>query len=253
MRIRVLGAHGGALPNHRTTCFVLDGVVAVDAGSLCALTIEEQVRISDVFLTHCHLDHVKDLPLMTDNVILRRPTPVMVRGPQQTIVSLDQDVFNDRLWPDFRAIPTREAPVVRIEKLAPRTPVVVGEFRFTGIPVTHPVESYGYIVEQDGKVVAFSGDTGPTEAFWLALNAMPRLDALFVETSFPDQLQAVADASGHFTPSTLALELKTKLERRGARIFVHHLKPAFVPQIKQELAALAMDLRVCENDDEYEI
>ena len=30
MKIRVLGCHGGELPKHRTTCFLLDGKMCVE-------------------------------------------------------------------------------------------------------------------------------------------------------------------------------------------------------------------------------
>ena len=34
MRMRVLGCSGGELPRHKTTCFLVDGRLAIDAGAL---------------------------------------------------------------------------------------------------------------------------------------------------------------------------------------------------------------------------
>ncbi len=48
-------------------------------------------------------------------------------------------------------------------------------------------------------------------------------------------MQAVADVSLHLTPTTLAVEL-AKLERDVA-VHLYHLKPAYVDELRQELAA----------------
>ena len=34
MKLSVLGCHGGELPRCRSTCFLVDGSLAIDAGSL---------------------------------------------------------------------------------------------------------------------------------------------------------------------------------------------------------------------------
>ena len=67
MKIKVLGCHGGELPRHRTTCFLIDGKLAIDGGAItAALELEDILKIDDIFLTHSHFDHVKDIPLMAD-------------------------------------------------------------------------------------------------------------------------------------------------------------------------------------------
>lgn len=63
MNIRVLGAHNMEVDHARHTCFLLDGVVAIDAGSLMtSLTQEEMDGIQALLLTHRHFDHVRDVP-----------------------------------------------------------------------------------------------------------------------------------------------------------------------------------------------
>lgn len=252
MKIRVLGCHGGELPHHRTTCFLLDGTLTVDGGAITSvLSLEEILKIDDIFLTHSHFDHVKDVPLMTDLLVGKRKTPVVVHGPEETMQCMGQDVFNNRLWPDFRVIPTRENPVVKFATVPVREHFQGGAYRMQAIPVHHPVFSVGYIIEGPAAAVAFSGDTGPTDEFWAAVNATQNVKAVFVELSFPNALQWLADISGHLTPKTVMSELQ-KLDRRGATIYLYHLKPSVVPDIKQEIAALGLDyLHICELDEEY--
>ena len=76
MKLRVLGCHGGELPRHRTTCFLVDGKLCVDGGAItAALQLEEILQVDDIFLTHSHFDHVKDVPLMTDLLVGKRHKP----------------------------------------------------------------------------------------------------------------------------------------------------------------------------------
>ena len=254
MKIRVLGCHCGELPHHRTTCFLIDGKLCVDGGSITSvLELDEILAVDDVLLTHSHFDHVKDIPLMTDLLVGKRDNPVMVRGPDETLKCLSEDVFNNRLWPDFRTIPTKAKPVIAFEPVPVGAKFPVQSFTVQAVPVHHPVYSVGYILESDHGAIAFSGDTGPTEELWKVINATPNVKAVFVELSFPDSMQWLADLSGHLTPRTLMLELE-KLDRRGARIYLYHLKPSVSAEVKKEIAALGKDyLQVCELDDVYSI
>ena len=81
MRLRILGCSGGELRRHRTTCFLVDGVLAVDAGALTGtLPLAELLKVDDIILTHSHFDHVKDVPLLADLLVGRRRTPVRVHA-----------------------------------------------------------------------------------------------------------------------------------------------------------------------------
>lgn len=254
MKIRVLGCHGGELPGHRTTCFLLEGTLTVDAGAITqALALDEILRIDDIFLTHSHFDHVKDVPLMTDLLVGKRDKPVVVHGPVETMEAMDEDVFNNRVWPDFRVIPTKEKPVVALAALRDHEPVQCQGLRIRAIPVHHPVYSVGYVIEGKTSAIAFSGDTGPTEALWKAINATANVKAVFVEVSFPSSQQWLADVSGHLTPKTMMAEL-AKLDRRGAKIYLYHIKPSVIDEVKAEIAALELDyLHVCELEEVYEV
>ena len=252
MKLRVLGCSGGELPHHRTTCFLLDGRLALDAGALTAsLSLEELLRVDDILLTHSHFDHVKDVPLLADLLVGRRRRPVRVHASPECARTLREDVFNDRLWPDFTRIPDRRRPVIEIRPFSPSRPFRIGRYAVRPIPVCHPVESVGFIVSNGGRAFAISGDTGPTTRLWKQVNAERRLQALFVEMSFPSAMQALADVSGHLTPSTLATEL-AKLERNGYPVYLYHLKPAYAAELEKELAALRLPgVRVLAVGDEF--
>src|SRR5205085_1192983 len=83
------------LHGFRTTAFLLDGKLTIDGGSICdALTLEEIYKIDDIFLSHAHFDHIKDVPLMTDLLVGKRQKPLIVHGPAETMQAMDKDIFN---------------------------------------------------------------------------------------------------------------------------------------------------------------
>ncbi len=251
MKLSVLGCHGGELPNCRTTCFLVDEVLALDAGALCAsLPLEQLCRVDHVVLTHSHFDHVKDLPLLADLVVGRRTTPVTIWGSEACARTLRQSVFNDELWPDFTRLPDPMHPVFQLRSFRAGSTFQAGPFEITSIPVCHPVESCGFVVRRGGRALGMSGDTGPTEKLWEVLNATKNLKALLLETSFPNHMQALADLSGHLTPQTLAIELK-KLRQDGSPVLLYHLKPAFLAELKAEVAGLPV--RVLELGDTFDL
>ncbi len=239
MRLRVLGCSGGELPRHRTTCFLVDGRLAIDAGALTAsLPLEALLEVDDILLTHSHLDHVKDVPLLADLLVGRRRRPLRVHASPECARTLRESIFNGRLWPDFTRIPDRRRPVLELRRFAPGRPFRVGRYEVLPVKVRHPVESVGFVVSRGGRAFAVSGDTGPTARLWRAVNAA-KVGALLVELSFPSALQRVADLSGHLTPRTLAGEL-AKLDRNGYPVYLYHLKPAYAAELEREVAALRL-------------
>src|SRR5690349_16979640 len=113
MKVRVLGCSGAVAQHCRTTSFLLDHDVLVDAGTgVGDLTLDEMRRIDHVLLTHSHLDHIVSLPLMADAVASCRSTPIYVHALQATIDTLKAHIFNDSIWPDFSRIPTPAAPLI---------------------------------------------------------------------------------------------------------------------------------------------
>jgi glyoxylase-like metal-dependent hydrolase (beta-lactamase superfamily II) len=239
MILRVLDCSGSTMAGADSVSFLLDGTVLLDAGSAASvLTLEEQCAVSDVFLTHAHLDHVKGLPFLAENVLGRRDGPVTVRAAEDTIGKLRRHLLNGEIWPDFTRIPDETSPVLRYAPIADGETVRVGGLAFDAIPMNHPGGCSGFLVAGGSGTLAFSGDTGPTEEFWAEIRR--RGDAvtdIIVETSFPNRLGDVAERSGHLTPRTLAVELD-KLGDVPGRIHVHAEKAPTRDETRAEIVAL---------------
>src|SRR5262249_16204973 len=206
MKLEILGCHGGELPGCRSTCFLVDGVLALDAGALTAsLDLQALARVDHIVLTHSHFDHVKDLPLLSDLVVGLRQAPVTVWASHACVRTLRENLFNGALWPDFTRIPSPERPTFQLRSFAPGDSFQVGPYAVTSIPVAHPVESCGFVIRRNGVALGISGDTGPTDRLWQVLNGTPELKAPLPGTSFPHELQDLAGLSRPPPPPALPL------------------------------------------------
>jgi cAMP phosphodiesterase len=250
VRLKILGPHGGELPGCKSTCFLVDDHLALDAGALTSmLDLQALARVDDILLTHSHFDHVKDLPMMSDVMVGRRDSPVTIHSNTECIETLKKNIFNNVLWPDFTRIPTVKNPVFKLRSFKAGSSFKVGPYQVKSVLVSHPVESCGYVLSDGAVSMAISGDTGPTEKFWKVLNKVKDLKVVLVECSFPNALQSLADISGHFTPQTIEKELE-KFDRRGCEVLLYHLKPAFVTQLKKEVKHLPV--HVSELGEEFD-
>jgi cAMP phosphodiesterase len=188
--------------------------------------------------------------MMSDVLVGRRDSPVVIHSNTECIQTLKKNLFNDVLWPDFTVIPSKKNPVYKLKPFKAGASFQVGDYKVKSVLVTHPVESCGFVItDSAGSTLAMSGDTGPTEQFWKVLNKLERVNVLLLECSFPNSLQALADISGHFTPQTLEAELK-KFKRVNCEVILYHLKPAYVSAIADEVKHLPV--HVAQLDEEFD-
>jgi ribonuclease BN (tRNA processing enzyme) len=237
MEIEVLGSYGGQSDGCRMTCLVVDGTVALDAGSLSqVLPVERQQQVQSIVLSHSHMDHTTSLPFFVENVFGKLRDAVDVYASPATIYAVRKHLFNNDVWPDFTRIPNPLLPALRFHELADERPVEIDGVRFTPIPVDHLVPTYGFLIEKGDAAFLWSSDTGPTKRLWEIANQTRNLAAMALEVSFENALQPIADLSLHLTPQTVASELR-QLKRRMP-VLLHHLKPASVRRIQEQVRAL---------------
>ncbi|HXV82420.1 MAG TPA: 3',5'-cyclic-nucleotide phosphodiesterase [Candidatus Binatia bacterium] len=252
LKFRVLGCSGGQLPGYKLSSFLIGDSLLIDAGcTTSTLDLRAQQKIKDILITHIHLDHVMALGTLADNLYGKCKVPINVWSIGRVIDGLAKSLFNDRVWPDFTRItgPTQPVPVLRLRSLREGKATRVGGHTITAIGVGHVVPTVAFLVESKSKALLHIGDTGPTEKIWSFARKHRNLGALVIETSFPNRLQDVADASRHLTPQTLAVELD-KLPVQSPEILVTHLKPQFRQEVIKELRKLkGHRLRVLRDGD----
>ena len=257
MKIKLLpstfDAEGRASPEQRLSCFVVDGRVAIDAGSIAlGLCAEERARVRDVIVTHPHMDHVATLPIFVDDLFGFLEEPVRVHATEEVCALLERDVFNGTVYPPFQHFDNGRTRVMQFVPFEVGEEFPVAHLRVTAVPVSHIVPTVGLVLSDGERTIGFSSDTSETEEFWRLVNREPRLDALLIEASFPNSLKKLADVSGHLTPEALGAELG-KLAHEGMDILAMHLKPSFRRQLIEELEALGVPrLSAMEPGREYE-
>ncbi|MEO7241437.1 MAG: 3',5'-cyclic-nucleotide phosphodiesterase [Variovorax sp.] len=244
MQVRVLGCSGAIAKGCRTTSFLLDSDLLVDAGTgVGELTLDEMAGIDDVLITHSHLDHIAALPLMLDAVASRRRYPLRVHALAPTIDALRQHVFNNVIWPDFSSLPALHAPLVSLHTLAVGQTLQLGSSRQKHVevlPAVHTVPACGYAVRaaaSGARHWVFSGDTGRNPAFWQRVNQLD-VGLLVIETAFSNREQSLAARSLHLSPSTLADEVAQIGPGRRYPIYITHTKPAETEEIMSQIDAL---------------
>jgi len=252
MKVRVLGGSGGLVPGRLLTSFCIDGELIMDAGSMAeALPLEEQAKIRDILLTHAHLDHSGTLPFFVDNIFGLREDPFVVHSVPEVVKSVKDHLFNNDIWPDFSMIPDFKRASMRFVDLNDEAPTKIGKYTVTAVRVNHTIPAIGFIIEEPGASILFTGDTAQTERLWELAAKVPNLKAAFVETSFPNRMQRIADVSGHLTPQTLRDELP-KLQR-DVPVIVYHIKPRFHDEVVAEIRALGRnDIHIVEQGTTYE-
>ncbi|MEM6732291.1 MAG: 3',5'-cyclic-nucleotide phosphodiesterase [Myxococcota bacterium] len=244
MRLRVLGCHGGESPSHRTTAFLVDGTLLLDAGSATrGLTVPEQAALDHIIISHAHLDHIRDLAFLCDNVIGVRKSPLRVYCSGATADALHSHLFNNVIWPDFTKIPNpgdpNGGPTLEIIRIEAGVELEIGGYGVKLVPVHHPVETHAVFVRDRGGTLCYSSDTGPTDELWNELNQRPDLRAFIYEVSFPNGMEKLAEVSGHLTPKMMADELATKFRpQTSCPVLLYHLKPGFFDRLKEEIADL---------------
>lgn len=164
MRLTVVGCSGSFPgPDSPTSCYLVEETVGertwrilldLGSGALGALQrYADPLRLDGIFLSHLHADHCLDLCGL---YVMRKYHPaghqgaVAVWGPVGTAGRIERayDLPPGGMAAEFEFHTHAE-------------PVRIGPFTIEPLPVEHPVPGFGLRVEAGGRVLAYTGDTGP--------------------------------------------------------------------------------------------
>jgi ribonuclease BN (tRNA processing enzyme) len=183
MRVTVVGCAGSFPgPDSPASCYLLEAegfrlVMDMGNGALGVLQrYAELFGIDAICLSHLHADHCVDLGAYW---VARRYTEA---GPRPAIPVYGPRGTADRVagfgGEGLASVQAR----FTFHDLAPGT-IEIGPFRVTANHMNHPVETFGFRVEQAGWRLAYSADTGESDAL---VRLATGVDLLLCEASFLD-------------------------------------------------------------------
>ncbi len=247
MIFHVLGCSGAIAAGCRTTAFLLDDDVLIDAGTgVGDLALDALARIEHILISHSHLDHVLSIGLLADSVLrLRRAQgrgPIQVHALPETLAALRAHIFNGVIWPDFTRLPSAEHPVLELVPFALGDVIDVGRRRIEVLSASHTVPAVGFAVDggASGHWV-YTGDTGPNPALWARLREI-KVAHLVIETAFSDEERQLAYISRHLCPAALGHELA--LLEGSVDVHITHIKPGEMDAVMSEIGRLDSPHRI---------
>lgn len=246
MKIRVLGCSGAIAEGSRTTSFLVDHDVLVDAGTgVGDLPLQALAQIDHILISHSHLDHVLSIGLLADSVMRLRAAqgrgPIQVHALPETLQALRTHIFNGVIWPDFTCLPQADRPVLQLVPVEVGQRLTLNGKVFEVLSAAHTVPAVGFALQGREGWWVYTGDTGPNPALWRRLADM-RVAHLVIETAFSDEESELACLSQHLCPKKLGVEL-AQLEGR-VDVHITHIKPGEVDAVMHEVAGLPTTHRV---------
>lgn len=243
MRITLLGT-GVAIPQHERG---QSGII-VDAGSGpvlfdCGCGVLQRIYqsgyrhtdISDVFLSHLHLDHCGDFLALAKANWLCDITRINLWGPIGTVQWLHDLLAVYPYMKDKVHINTVELTPEQIVQN-------VAGLRVECVRTIHSLPSMGFKLTSADSTLLYSGDTEPSPEL---ARASEGVDLLIHECSFPETF----DVTNHTTPKRLAQVL------RGihiGRLILTHVYP-HTRGFEEEMVRILADACRCDVEIGYDL
>ena len=193
MRLTVIGCSGSFPgPDSPASCYLVEAEgfrLLMDLGPGGLSGVQRHIRLDQidaVCISHLHSDHCLDLCGLSVARLIRPQgpmPPLPVHGPDRTQLRLAWALTADPVGggqPSGTGGDGRFTDAFRFVTITPGVREI-GPLRVTTALMNHPVQTFGFRVEHAGRSLAYSADTGQTQALVdLARDA----DVLLCEASF---------------------------------------------------------------------
>lgn len=216
--------------------------VWVDAGPGSLANLQRHTGLHEldaIWISHLHADHCADLlgafyGLAFGGLPVTAPIPLFAPGGllRRLAGFFDRSDMADRL-----------APYLAVHELHDGHRITVGTLDLRAAAVQHDVEAYGLRAEHAGRVLTFSGDSGPCEALDTLADGA---DLLLCEAESDRWDSGLPQ--GHHTPEdTGALAARAGV----GRLLVTHVGPTLTPEAATVRAAAVFGGRTeCARENE---
>jgi len=226
--------------------FLLNKQNSIDAGSLLKYINVASTDIEYIWLTHSHLDHIKDIAFMLDNYYNLRRKTLNIMGLPQTIKAIKEHFLNNIIWPDFSKVKLSLSDEIVVKyheiEFSKQYQLSSNEF-IEPFETDHTVDSCGYIYTKDNNSVMITADTLSLDNAIDILDSRKDINSLVVECSFPSNLEKLAINTKHLTPKLLFKKLKV-LKRDDINIYINHIKQSYMEKIIKEIGIESKEIGV---------
>ena len=258
MKFSILGSCSGTEPfeNRHHTAFALtlgERIYWFDAGETCSYTAHlmglDLLSVSDIFISHPHMDHVGGLGNLFWNI--RKLSKVKKQQPRYGDLHLYIPCMET--WEGVHAILKNSEGGYRNDYQTLAHPVFDGvlldngEIRVTAMHNLHLKEpsdgvwrSFSFLIEAEGKRIVYSGDIKELSELspWLAEGC----DLLLMET-------------GHHHPDQVCQHLIDEGYRVGMLGFLHHGRDILLhhDEMLEKCKAMMPNVRIFDDKDTLEL
>jgi ribonuclease BN (tRNA processing enzyme) len=234
MRLTVVGCSGSYPgPDSPASCYLVeaDGVdeaglartwrILLDLGNGALGHLHrhaDPLAVDAVFVSHLHADHCLDL---CGYYVLRKYHPA---GPQPRLPVWGPVGTAERMARAYD-LPTEPGMTQEFDFRVhdPERPVELGPFRVEARRVVHPVDAFALRVTAGGRVLVYTGDTGPCRALDEVADGA---DLLLAEASFQSTADNPPDL--HLTGADCG---RTAAAAGVGRLVLTHIPPWYDPEV----------------------
>lgn len=242
MEVQFLGVHCIEARGLRLPSFLIDCILALDAGGLTSsLSLSEQQKLKAILLTHHHCDHTRDLVTLGVNGSLFQ-SPVEVYALRHSLDIIKSCFLDEGM--EHRVLPgqLKLKPLLQLKSIKPLQRQIIASYEVLPVPVNHVVPAVGYqVTSKDGKSLFYTGDTGPgLSSCWERIS--PQL--LIIEVTGLNRDQTFWKSVGHLSAQLLKDELIQFRRIKGylPHIVVVHIVPQYQEEVEQEVEDVSQEL-----------
>jgi len=102
VKIKILGCSGARSINSDPTCFLIDDMILIDAGSITRNLDDESLKnLKHLIITHSHFDHIADLPFLMEKLFWIKEDPFTMHSSQESRHTIISHILNNSVWPNL--------------------------------------------------------------------------------------------------------------------------------------------------------
>ena len=255
MKIYIFGSCSGTepFPERHHTAWALECMGRLywfDAGECCAYTAHtmgvDLLSISDIFISHPHIDHVGGLPNLIWTV--RKLCGRLKTEPKFkniTVHTPNADIFNGTMmllcnadWQSRNPYKTDFAQITDGVLLQNSQITVTARHNMHMKPTEEGYQSFSFLIETDGKRIVYSGDIASPDE---------------LEPLIADGCDALLTETGHHDPVEICEYMKNR--NIGHIYFLHHGRPIIhnYDELLKECRSVMPNVTFCNDMDVFEI